>query len=175
MSSASPEFARDAQRCLRGGLRKIAGGGRLVVDGHDFRLCAGEQPDFGGSRLAPEGGEQSGFALEDRFRGAGAGLGQFDRGNRIAGGKARMEVHLGTAGMRPFVQAGRCIGGNGHRAGRGVFGETKRTASRQRCAQRRNKAGRPVEAGEIGGKERAADLRAGLIADDGGGKQCRAG
>jgi hypothetical protein len=48
-------------------------------------------------------------------------------------------------------------------------------ASRQRCAERRNKAGRPVEAGEVGGKERAADLRAGLIADDRGGKECRAG
>ena len=175
MSSDDPEFARHAQRGLRGGLREIAGGSRLVVDGHDFRLGTGKQLDFSGGRLAAEGGEQSGLALEDGFRSARAGLGQLDRGNRIARGETGMEIHLGAAGARPFVQAGRCVGGNGHRAGRGVFAKAERTASRQRGAERRHKAGRPVKAGEVGSEQRAADLRAGLVADDGGGKERRAG
>ena len=61
---------------------------------------------LGRGRLAAEGGEQSGFALKNRFRSAGAGFSQFDRGNRVARRKAGMEIHLGAAGARPFVQAG---------------------------------------------------------------------
>ena len=109
-----PEFARDAQGGLRRGLRKIAGRSGLVVDGHDLGLGAGEQTNIGGGRLAAEGGEQSSLALQDCFRSAGARFRQFDRRNCVAGRKARMEVHFGAAGARPFVQAGRRVGGDGN-------------------------------------------------------------
>ena len=86
-----------------------------------------------------------------------------------------MEIHLRAAGARPFVQAGRRVGGNGNCAGRGIFREAERIASCERRAERSNKAGRPVEAGEVAAKECAADLRAGLIANDRGAQECRTG
>ena len=91
---------------MRRGLGKIAGGGRLVVDGHDLGLRPGEQPDAGGGKAGGEGGEQSSFALKNGFRSAGAGFSQFDRSNSVARREAGVEIHFGAAGARPFVQAG---------------------------------------------------------------------
>ena len=175
MSSDFRQFARSPQCRLRGGLREVAGRSRLVVDGHDFRLATAKQPDSRGGRLSAVSGEHSGLTFKDRFRGVGAGFRQFDRCNRVAGRKTRMEIHLRAAGMRPLVQAGRCVGGNGNRTCRRIFAETEGIASRQCGAERRDKACWAIEARQIGGKKRAADLRTGLIADDRRRKQCRAG
>ena len=73
--------------------------------------------------------------------------------------------------MRPLVQPAGCIGRDRDGAGRGVLGQAERKASRERRAGRRHQPGRAIEPREVGGQQRAADPRAGLVADDGGGQQ----
>src|SRR5471030_666977 len=170
MSSEFPSWrATSNAACAEVCAKLQAGAG--VVDGHDFRLTAGKQSDAGGCGLSGKGSEQSGFAFEDRFGGNGTGFRKLNRRYRVTRRKTRMEIHFGAARARPFVQARGCIGGDGNRAGRGIFGETEGMAARERGPERGYQSGWTVEPRQICGKKRGANLCAGLITDDRGGQK----
>src|ERR1700723_1179198 len=104
-----------------------------------------------------------------------AGFRKLNRRYRVTRRKTRMEIHFGAARAWPFVQARGGIGGDGNRAGGGIFGEAEGMAAREGCAERGYESGWTVEPRQIRGKKRGANLCPGLISDDRGGEKSRAG
>ena len=171
----SPPSRTRARRRLAGGLGEIAGGDGLVIDLEQLGRGAGEELDIGRRRARPEGREEPGLAVQRIGGGIGAGSGQLDRRQGIAGGKAGVEEHLRPAAMGPLVEPGDGIGRQRERAGAGGFRQAEQAAAGRGPCQRAGEAGGPEQPRKARRHQGPAQLGAHLIAHDRRGDEGGAG
>ena len=149
---------RAAQGRLRCGLREIAGGSGLVVDGHDLGLRAGEQTDFDGAGWRQKAANNPASPSRIVSR----------RTRRLRPSIAAIALRAAKPGWKYIpeppaaaIHSSRTMCWRQWQS-RWLrhLRQGQEHSFRQRCAERGHETGRPVEAGEIAGNERAADLRA---------------